>query len=32
MLEGQDKYEINELAHGIAAVIEKNLGSKKEAK
>ena len=28
MLEGQDKYEITEMAHAIGAVIEKHLGRK----
>jgi phosphoglucosamine mutase len=30
MLEGQDKYQITELAHNIGAAIEKYLGGKKE--
>ena len=32
MLEGQDKYQITELAHNIAEAIEKHLGGKKEEK
>lgn len=32
MLEGQDKYQITEMAHEIGAVIEKHLGGKKEAR
>jgi len=32
MLEGQDKYQITELAHEIGDAIEKHLGGKKEAK
>jgi phosphoglucosamine mutase len=32
MLEGQDKYQITELAHEIGAAIEKHLGGKKEGR
>ncbi|MEJ2201921.1 MAG: phosphoglucosamine mutase, partial [Desulfuromonadaceae bacterium] len=32
MLEGQDKYQINDLAHEIGDAIEKHLGGKKEEK
>ena len=30
MLEGQDKYEITEMAHELGTTIEKHLGSRKE--